>query len=56
VVGLLDAGERLEWWAAFRDELREPRYVEDRDITFATRFAGGKFERLSGPEPRSSYG
>ncbi len=46
VVGLLDAGERLEWWAAFRDELRDLGYVEDRDITFATRFAGGKFERL----------
>ena len=46
VVGLLDAGERLEWWAAFRDELRDLGYVEDRDIVFATRFAGGKFERL----------
>jgi putative tryptophan/tyrosine transport system substrate-binding protein len=46
VVGLLDAGERLEWWAAFRDELRDLGYVEDRDVVFATRFAGGKFERL----------
>lgn len=46
VVGLLDAGERLEWWAAFRDELRDLGYVEDRDVAFATRFAGGKFDRL----------
>src|SRR5690242_12751398 len=46
VVGLLDAGERLEWWAAFRDELRDLGYVGDRDVAFATRFAGGKFERL----------
>ena len=48
VVGLLDAGERLEWWAAFRDELRDLGYVEDRDVAFATRFAGGKFDRLPG--------
>jgi len=46
VVGLLDAGERLEWWAAFRDELRDLGYDEDRDVTFATRFAGGNFQRL----------
>ena len=46
VVGLLDAGERLEWWAALRDELRDLGYVEDRDVAFATRFAGGKFDRL----------
>ena len=46
VVGLLDAGERLEWWAAFRDELRDLGYVEDRNVTFATRFAGGNFQRL----------
>lgn len=46
VVGLLDAGERLEWWAAFRDELRDLGYVEDRNVAFATRFAGGNFQRL----------
>jgi len=46
VVGLLDAGERLEWWAAFRDELRDLGYVEDRNVAFATRFAGGNFGRL----------
>ena len=48
VVGILDAGERLEWWAAFRDELRDLGYVEDRDVVFATRFAGGDFKRLPG--------
>jgi putative ABC transport system substrate-binding protein len=46
LVGLLDAGERLEWWAAFRDELRDLGYTEDRNVAFATRFAGGDFKRL----------
>jgi putative ABC transport system substrate-binding protein len=46
VVGILDAGERLEWWAAFRDGLRDLGYVEDREVVFATRFAGGDFKRL----------
>jgi putative tryptophan/tyrosine transport system substrate-binding protein len=46
LVGLLDAGERLEWWAAFRDELRDLGYTEDRNVAFATRFAGGNFRRL----------
>ena len=46
VIGMLDAGERLEWWAAFRDELRDLGYTEDRNIAFATRFAGGDFKRL----------
>jgi putative tryptophan/tyrosine transport system substrate-binding protein len=46
VVGLLDAGERLEWWAAFRDGLRDLGYTEDQNVTLATRFAGGHFDRL----------
>jgi putative ABC transport system substrate-binding protein len=46
VVGLLDAGERLEWWAAFRQQLRELGYVEGQNVSFEARFASGKFERL----------
>ena len=46
VIGLLDAGERLEWWAAFRQQLRELGYVEGQNIAFEARFAGGKLEQL----------
>ena len=45
VIGLLDAGERLEWWAAFRQQLRELGYVEGQSVAFEARFAGGKFEQ-----------
>ncbi len=45
-IGLLDAGERLEWWAAFRQQLRELGYVEGQNASFEARFASGKFERL----------
>jgi len=46
VIGLLDAGERLEWWAAFRQQLRELGYVEGQTVAFEQRFAGGSYERL----------
>ena len=46
VIGLLDAGERLEWWAAFRQEFRKLGYVEGKNVAFEARFAGGKLERL----------
>src|SRR5712691_6738237 len=46
VVGLLDAGERLEWWAAFRQQLRELGYIEGQNVSFEGRFASGKFEQL----------
>ena len=44
---MLDAGERLEWWAAFGQELRRLGYVEDRNLVLHKRFAGGHFEQLS---------
>ena len=50
VIGLLDAGERLEWWAAFRQQLRELGYVEGKDITFEARYARGT-SRARGSAP-----
>jgi putative tryptophan/tyrosine transport system substrate-binding protein len=46
VIGLLDAGERLEWWGAFRDRLRELGYIEGKSIRFETRFARGTPDRV----------
>ena len=46
VIGLLDGGERREWWDAFRDQLRELGYVEGRNIRFEQRFAKGKLDGL----------
>jgi putative tryptophan/tyrosine transport system substrate-binding protein len=46
VIGLLDAGERLEWWDAFRQQIRELGYVEGRNVTFEARYAKGKLEAL----------
>ena len=46
VIGLLDAGERPDWWAALRERLRELGYVEGRNISFEARYAKGKPERL----------
>src|SRR5438132_14410687 len=49
-IGTLDASApdpaRLEWWSAFRQQLRGLGYVEGRNVMFATRFASGKVERL----------
>ncbi|SRR5712692_1511374 len=46
VIGLLDAGARMEWWAAFREQLRKLGYVEGQNVAFEARFAGGKSEQL----------
>ena len=47
VIGLLDAGQRLEWWAVFRKEIKELGYVEGQTVAFEERFANGKFEQLA---------
>ena len=46
VIGLLDAGERVEWWAAYREQLRRLGYVEGRNISLEPRYAAGKQEQL----------
>jgi putative ABC transport system substrate-binding protein len=46
VIGLLDGGERLEWWAAFRQQMQELGYVEGKTVAFESRFARGKFDQL----------
>ena len=46
VIGLLDAGERREWWDAFRLKLRELGYVEGRDVRFEARYAKGQIDAL----------
>ena len=46
VLGLLDGGERLEWWATFQQALRDLGYVEAQSLTFHQRFARGRFEQL----------
>ena len=48
LIGTLDGGERLAWWAAFRSQLRELGYVEGKSIVIKQRFARGKLEELSG--------
>jgi ABC-type uncharacterized transport system substrate-binding protein len=46
MIGLLDASARLEWWAAFQQQLRELGYVEGRDVAFEKRYAREDVERL----------
>jgi putative ABC transport system substrate-binding protein len=48
VIGLLDAGERVDGWDAFRQQLRELGYVEGRNVSFEQRFAKGRPEALAG--------
>ena len=48
VIGLLDAGERLEWWDAFKQQLRELGYVEGRNVRFEQRYARGNLDLLPG--------
>lgn len=45
-VGLLDAGDRSEWWQAFRDQMRELGYVEGRNVTYVQRVAKGQLDAL----------
>lgn len=47
VIGLLDAGERLEWWAAFRQRMHELGYIDGRNLVVETRYARGDVARLS---------
>jgi putative tryptophan/tyrosine transport system substrate-binding protein len=47
VIGLLDAGQRMEWWEAFRQQLRDLGHVEGRNVSFEPRYAAGNTERLS---------
>ena len=46
VIGMLDAGERLEWWDAFRQQLRELGHVEGRNVSFEQRYAKGRPDAL----------
>ena len=41
LIGTLDGGERLAWWAAFRSQLRELGYVEGKNFVIEWRFADG---------------
>lgn len=45
-IGLLDAGERVAWWTAFRKQMHELGYVEGKNIAFESRVARGKFSEL----------
>jgi len=46
LIGLLDASDRLDWWDAFRQQLRELGYVEGNNVSFDTRLAKGELELL----------
>ena len=46
LIGTLDGGERMSWWAAFRGQLRELGYVEGKNINLEQRFARGKLDAL----------
>jgi putative ABC transport system substrate-binding protein len=39
VIGLLDAGNRLDLWSAFRSQLRDLGYQEGKNVAFEPRFA-----------------
>src|SRR5262245_17904996 len=45
-IGLLDAGERPDWWIALREQLRTLGYVEGRNVTFEQRYAKGNLDAL----------
>ena len=46
VIGLLDAGETLPWWTAFRQQMRELGYAEGKNVVYESRFARGDLGRL----------
>jgi putative ABC transport system substrate-binding protein len=48
VIGLLDGGERLEWWGAFVQQMRDLGYVEGRNVRYERRYAKGQNEALPG--------
>src|SRR5262245_2698251 len=47
VIGLLDGGERLEWWAALRQQMHELGYVEGKSVAYEARYAKGRIDRLA---------
>jgi putative ABC transport system substrate-binding protein len=47
VIGLLDAGNRPEWWLGFRQQMRELGYIEGKTVFFEERFASGKADLLA---------
>jgi putative ABC transport system substrate-binding protein len=46
VIGLLDGGDRTEWWDAFRKRMNELGYVEGRNVTYQVRAAKGDLNVL----------
>jgi len=46
VIGTLDGGARMSWWAAFRSQLHDLGYVEGKNFTLEQRFARGNFDAL----------
>ncbi len=46
VIGLLDAGKRLWWWKAFRQQMDELGYLDGKSILYEARYAQGHLERL----------
>ena len=46
VIGLLDAGERLAWWANFRKQMHALGYVEGKSVLYEPRYARGKYTEL----------
>lgn len=46
VIGLLDAGDRDEWWAMFRREMRRLGYIEGKNLKIEARYARGKQDPL----------
>ena len=48
LIGLLDAGERLTWWSAFKRGMSDLDYVEGKSVRYESRFAHDDFGRLPG--------
>jgi len=46
VIGLLDAGDREEWWVTFRQEMRRLGYLEGKNLKLEPRYARGKQDQL----------
>ena len=47
VIGLLDAGERVTWWTAFKQQMTQLGYVEGKTVAYETRYAKGRLGQLS---------
>ncbi|HEX2648998.1 MAG TPA: ABC transporter substrate-binding protein [Burkholderiales bacterium] len=46
VVGLLDGGQRMDWWAAFKKQLAAFGHVEGKTVAFEARYAKGRLGEL----------